>query len=67
MPSIIKAYTVHELAAESGKPTWRVQYIIRTRHIEPIERVGVFRLFSESDRQFVLGELRRLDAEGGAR
>ena len=66
MTSIIKAYTVADLAAESGKPTWRVQYIIRTRHIDPVERVGIFRLFDESGRQFVLAELQRIKGRGGS-
>jgi hypothetical protein len=67
MPAALNAFTAQEIATEAGVPLWRVQYVARTRNIEATERVGNMRLFGESDKQFILSELRRIDREGGER
>jgi hypothetical protein len=55
-----KGYTAGDIASEAGVPLHRVQYILKSRKVEPAGRVGVFRLFTDSDRQYILAELRRL-------
>jgi DNA-binding transcriptional MerR regulator len=64
MPAVErKGYLASDIAREAGVPTHRVQYICRTRNIQPQQRCGTFRLFSDSDRQFIQAELRRIAAE----
>ena len=58
-----RALTVGEIARRLGYPLHRVQYVIRSRNIEPQQRAGNARVFSESDLQFIGSVLRRIDAE----
>ena len=63
MPVTEKGYTASDISREAGVPLHRVQYVARSRNVEPNQRVGNLRLFSESDRQFMLSELRRIQGD----
>ncbi len=46
--TIENLYTVGEVADKLGEPPARVQYIISKHRIKPAERVGIYRLFNDS-------------------
>lgn len=58
-----RSATIGEIARRTGYPAHKVAYVIRTRGLEPAERAGNLRVFSESDVQFIGCELRRIEAE----
>jgi predicted DNA-binding transcriptional regulator AlpA len=47
---ISSALTVGELARRIGCPVHKIEYLIRSRNIQPIQRAGNARVFSEKDR-----------------
>lgn len=55
--------TVGEIARRTGHAVHRVEYIIRTRHIEPRSLAGNARVFSDADIEWIVRELRRIDDE----
>jgi hypothetical protein len=59
--------TVGEIARRAGVPVHRVVYVVNSRRVTPVRRAGVARVFSEADVDFVLSELRRIEAERSAR
>jgi hypothetical protein len=56
------APTVGVIARRLGEPLHRIEYVIRSRRLQPAGRAGNLRVFSESDIVFIAGELRRMDA-----
>ena len=58
--------TVGEIARRLGQPLHRIEYVIRSRDIQPTGRAGNIRVFTDADVDRIAGELRRIDAEGGA-
>jgi DNA-binding transcriptional MerR regulator len=40
-------YTTGEIADILGEPPTRVQYIIAKHRLKPVQRIGIFRLFSK--------------------
>lgn len=61
--SAIRVPTVGEIARRIGYPLHRVEYIIRSRGIEPTGRAGNARVFTDADVSRIAGELRRIDGE----
>lgn len=57
--------TVGEIARRSRAPIHRVEYVIRSRRIQPAGRAGNCRVFSEAAVDRIASELRRIDAERG--
>lgn len=55
--------TIGEVARRLGRPQHRVEYVVRARRVQPAERAGNARVFSDSDVQYIESELRRIDAE----
>jgi hypothetical protein len=55
--------TVGEIARRLGRPTHRIEYIIRTRRIAPRARVGNLRVFGPADVAYIASELSRIEAE----
>ncbi len=55
--------TVGEIARRLDTKVHRVEYIIRSRSIEPIGWAGHARVFSASDLTHIKSELRRMDAD----
>lgn len=41
-------YTVGQIADQLGEPPARVQYIIAKHRMKPVKKVGIFRLFNQS-------------------
>ena len=60
--------TVGEIARRLGEPIHRVEYVIRSRDLQPSGRAGNCRIFTDADVAYIAAELRRIDAEkkGGA-
>ena len=64
MPPIIHFVpTVGEIARRLGEPVHRIEYILRTREIQPMGWAGNARVFSEADVRFIASELQRINAE----
>lgn len=59
--------TVGEIARRAGADIHRVEYVIRTRGIQPVSRAGNVRVFAESDVQRIVSELERIQANRGVR
>ena len=57
--------TVGEIARRLGIPISRVEYVIRTRRIEPAGMAGNARVFTEEDVDRIAGEIERIDAQKG--
>lgn len=54
--------TVGEIAKRLGEALHRVEYVIRTRSIQPAGRAGNVRIFAEPDVALIAHELRLIDA-----
>jgi hypothetical protein len=64
MPPIIPLMpTVGEIARRLGEPIHRIEYILRTRAIQPTGWAGNARVFSEADVEFIASEVRRISGE----
>lgn len=57
--------TVGEIARRLSEPVHRIEYVIRSRGIQPSGLAGVARVFTDSDVERIASELRRIDAEKG--
>ncbi len=57
--------TVGEIARRLAVSIHRIEYIIRTRNIQPSGWAGNARIFTEVDVDRIASELRRIDAEKG--
>lgn len=55
--------TVGEIARRIGQPLHRVEYVIRSRRLQPTRLAGNARIFSEADVEHIAAEIRRIDAE----
>jgi DNA-binding transcriptional MerR regulator len=59
--------TIGTIADRLGEPVHRIEYVIRSRNIQPSGRAGNVRVFTEGDIERVASELRRIEAgKGGA-
>ena len=56
-----KALTVGEIAKRLGYPIHKIEYMIRSRNIQPIQRAGNLRVFSEKDFCFIKSELKHIE------
>jgi len=54
-----KALTLGELARRLGCEIHQAQYLVASRNIEPIQRAGNLRIFSEDVVQILKGELKQ--------
>jgi hypothetical protein len=54
--------TVGEIARRLGESLHRIEYVIRSRNIQPASRAGHVRIFTESDVAHIADELRVIDA-----
>ena len=63
--SIPSVPTVGEIARRLKAPVHRVEYVIRSRDIQPIGRAGNTRVFAPANVERIGSELRRIDAERG--
>lgn len=55
--------TVGEIARRYGVPIHRVEYVIRTRCIEPAGIAGNARIYSDSDVERIASELKRIERD----
>jgi DNA-binding transcriptional MerR regulator len=58
--SISIALTVGEIALRLKAPIHRVEYVIRSRAIQPTSRAGNARIFTDADMERIGSELRRI-------
>ncbi|NQU20609.1 MAG: hypothetical protein HQ567_04950 [Candidatus Nealsonbacteria bacterium] len=61
--SVPVANTVGEIARRLEEQVHRIEYVIRSRDIQPESWAGNARIFSEADVQYIQSELRRIDEE----
>jgi hypothetical protein len=61
--SVPAAPTIGEIARRLGEPVHRIEYVVRSRDIQPASWAGNARIFSEADVDFIRSELRRIDEE----
>jgi hypothetical protein len=54
--------TVGEIARRLAEPLHRIEYVIRSRSIQPASRAGNVRIFAEADVAFIADELRQIAA-----
>lgn len=57
--------TVGEVARRLGEKIHRIEYMIRSRRIEPSGRAWHARVFNETDLAFIAGELSRIASDRG--
>ena len=55
--------TIGEIARRTGYPAHRIEYVIRTRHIEPQSKAGNARVFTDAAIARIVSELRRIDID----
>lgn len=53
---------VGEIAHRLGEALHRIEYVIRSRNIQPASRAGHVRIFAEADVAHIADELRLIDA-----
>lgn len=56
-------WTVARIAKHLEVARHRVEYVIDTRGIRPIDRAGIARVFAEDDIDLIRDALRRIDIE----
>ncbi len=61
-PSTTTLPTVGEIARRLGESLHRIEYVIRSRNIQPASRAGHVRIFAEADVVHIADELRLIDA-----
>lgn len=61
-PSTTTVPTVGEIARRLGESLHRIEYVIRSRNIQPTSRAGHVRIFAEADVAHIADELRQIDA-----
>jgi hypothetical protein len=59
----IVGLTVGQIAIRLAVPIHKIEYLIRSRNIAGIGRVGNLRVFGAADLDFIASELRRIDAQ----
>ena len=52
--------TVGQLAQEAKCPNWKVQYLLRSRNIQPLGRAGNMRMFAPGVVEVLRNELRKI-------
>ena len=59
--------TIGEIARRLNAPTHRIEYVIRSRGIEPAATAGNARVFTEADVAHIASELHQIesDRQGG--
>jgi hypothetical protein len=62
-PEPLKHPTLGEIARRLKQPIHRVEYVIRSRRIQPAGVAGNARIFSEPDVQRIANELKRIDRD----
>lgn len=61
-PTTTISPTVGEIARRLGESLHRIEYVIRSRNIQPASRAGHVRIFAEADVAHIADELRLIDA-----
>jgi DNA-binding transcriptional MerR regulator len=56
--------TVGVISRDLHVPVHRIEYVIRSRGIQPLARAGNARVFSESDVKMIAEELQRIAQRG---
>lgn len=63
MGTASQIHTIGSIARQCGVAVHRVEYILRTRRIDPVGRAASVRLFDEEAVEQIASELRRIDAD----
>jgi DNA-binding transcriptional MerR regulator len=57
--------TIGEIARRLGEPIWRIEYLIRSRNINPASRAGNARVFTDADVELIAGVIKRINRDKG--
>lgn len=63
-PSIEPLWTVARIAEHLKVQRHRVEYIIDSRGLKPVDRAGIARVFDARDVELIARELRRVELAG---
>lgn len=63
--SVPASATVGEIARRLNEPVHRIEYVIRSRGLQPVSRAGHAGIYSDADVQNIASELHRIDEEKG--
>lgn len=63
MSSVPSLPTVGEIARRLSAPLHKVEYVLRSREVQPAGRAGNALVYSDADVAFVASELRRIEEE----
>jgi len=66
-PTRATLWTVSRITEHIGVPRWRVEYIIGSRGILPIDRAGNARVYDPRDVEMIAYELALIDSDRAAR
>jgi DNA-binding transcriptional MerR regulator len=61
------ALTVGEIARLTNEPIHRIEYLIRSRNIQPVQRAGNLRVFSADDLAILKKEIKQINLRKGER
>jgi len=57
--------TIGVIAQRLNQPVWRIEYLIRSRNIQPTSRAGNARVFTEKDVNRISQALHDIDSSKG--
>ena len=61
-----RLHTIGEIARSEGVPAHRISYAVDSYRIEPTQRAGIIRMFSDEKVEVIRAALRRIaDRRGG--
>ena len=61
MNTLPAALTIGEIARQLDAPLHKIEYIIKSRNIQPTQRAGNSRVFSQASVDYIVSELRRIN------
>ena len=62
-----RIWTVARIATSLKEPTHRIKYVIRTRGITPLDRIGITLVYSDSSVERIQSELSRMERRDDGR
>jgi hypothetical protein len=65
MSSQPAALTVGHISKQLCEPVWKIDYVIKTRKIEPVCRAGHLRVFNEDALEQIVDAIREIDVRMG--
>ena len=60
MAAFSNVWTISQMERDTGLPRHRVLYVIESRHIKPVAKVGNTNVYDDNDYQRIKSELKRI-------